>query len=102
MDASHEKFRGLFMGTLKEQLAKVGRSIDYILVSHTEPDHSGAPGAVPLPGNVQHHTYCQGRTPLTRMCCGRRLGCHCAAQDDDDPGATLLVVAARPVLLARA
>ena len=43
VDASHEKFRGLFMGTLKEQLAKVGRSIDYILVSHTEPDHSGAP-----------------------------------------------------------
>ena len=49
MDASHEKFRGLFMNTLKEQLAKVGRSIDYILVSHTEPDHSGAPG---------HGSYC--------------------------------------------
>ena len=41
VDASHEKFRGLFMSTLKEQLAKAGRGLDYILVSHTEPDHSG-------------------------------------------------------------
>ena len=56
MDASHEKFRGLFMGMLKEQLAKVGRSIDYILVSHTEPDHSGVLGAGPFPRSMQHHT----------------------------------------------
>ena len=42
VDASHEKFRGLFMQALKAQLAKAGRSLDYILVSHTEPDHSGA------------------------------------------------------------
>ncbi|KAK9802723.1 hypothetical protein WJX73_000981 [Symbiochloris irregularis] len=41
VDASHEKFRGLWTDTLKEQLAKAGRSIDYVLVSHTEPDHSG-------------------------------------------------------------
>lgn len=42
MDASHEKFRGLFMRTLKEQLKAAGRKLDYVLVSHTEPDHSGA------------------------------------------------------------
>ena len=51
VDASHEKFRGLFMQTLKEQLAKAGRSIDYVLVSHTEPDHSGAPVRV----NAAHY-----------------------------------------------
>ncbi|PSC76929.1 diflavin flavo A [Micractinium conductrix] len=41
VDASHEKFRGLFMRTLNEELAKQGRSIDYVFCSHTEPDHSG-------------------------------------------------------------
>jgi flavorubredoxin len=42
VDASHEKFRGLYLDTLKEELEKAGRStIDYIIVSHTEPDHSG-------------------------------------------------------------
>lgn len=41
VDASHEKFRGLYMKTLKEQLKAAGRSLDYIMVSHTEPDHSG-------------------------------------------------------------
>lgn len=44
VDASHEKFRGLYMRTLNEELAKRGRKIDYVLVSHTEPDHSGAAG----------------------------------------------------------
>lgn len=43
VDASHEKFRDLYMGTLKQQLAKAGRTLDYIVVSHTEPDHSGTP-----------------------------------------------------------
>jgi flavorubredoxin len=43
VDASHEKFRGLYMDTLKEQLKAAGRSLDYVLVSHTEPDHSGSP-----------------------------------------------------------
>lgn len=43
VDASHEKFRGLYMDTLKEQLKAAGRSLDYVLVSHTEPDHSGLP-----------------------------------------------------------
>lgn len=45
VDASHEKFRGLYMRTLNEELAKRGRQIDYVLVSHTEPDHSGAAAA---------------------------------------------------------
>jgi hypothetical protein len=42
VDASHEKFRGLYMKTLNAELATRGRQIDYVLVSHTEPDHSGA------------------------------------------------------------
>ena len=41
VDASHEKFRGLYMNTLKQELKSKGRSLDYIVVSHTEPDHSG-------------------------------------------------------------
>lgn len=41
VDASHEKFRGLYMRTLTAELAARGRQIDYVLVSHTEPDHSG-------------------------------------------------------------
>ena len=42
MDVSHEKFRGLYMATLRAELARVGRAVDFIVVSHTEPDHSGA------------------------------------------------------------
>ena len=42
VDVSHEKFRSLYMKTLREQLAKAGRTVDYVIVSHTEPDHSGA------------------------------------------------------------
>ena len=30
------------MKTLNAELAARGRKIDYVLVSHTEPDHSGA------------------------------------------------------------
>ena len=41
VDASHEKFRDLYLKTLKDELARSGRGIDYIVVSHTEPDHSG-------------------------------------------------------------
>jgi flavorubredoxin len=42
VDASHEKFHDLYLDTLKKQLKKAGRDkIDYIIVSHTEPDHSG-------------------------------------------------------------
>ncbi|KAI8476040.1 MAG: flavoprotein [Monoraphidium minutum] len=40
VDASHEKFSKLYMQTLKDQLAAAGRGVDYIVVSHTEPDHS--------------------------------------------------------------
>ena len=47
VDASHEKFRGLYMDTLKQELKSKGRKLDYVVVSHTEPDHSGAP-ALPL------------------------------------------------------
>ena len=47
MDASHEKFRGLYMDTLKKELKSKGRKLDYVVVSHTEPDHSGEP-ALPL------------------------------------------------------
>lgn len=41
IDASHEKFRDLYMPVLQEQLESRGRSLDYLFVSHTEPDHSG-------------------------------------------------------------
>lgn len=41
VDASHEKFRDLYMKTLKDELEKRGRKLDYVVVSHTEPDHSG-------------------------------------------------------------
>ena len=47
VDASHEKFRGLYMDTLKKELKSKGRKLDYVVVSHTEPDHSGEP-ALPL------------------------------------------------------
>jgi hypothetical protein len=36
--------------TLKDQLAAAGRGIDFIVVSHTEPDHSFLVPAVRLPG----------------------------------------------------
>ncbi|KAG7675217.1 hypothetical protein Ndes2526B_g08081 [Nannochloris sp. 'desiccata'] len=41
VDASHEKFRDQYMPVLIAELAVRGRSVDYIFVSHTEPDHSG-------------------------------------------------------------
>jgi len=42
VDASHEKFHDLFLETLDKQLKAAGvDKIDYIFVSHTEPDHSG-------------------------------------------------------------
>ena len=42
VDASHEKFRESYLPVLQQQLQAAGRSLDYIVVSHTEPDHSGA------------------------------------------------------------
>lgn len=39
IDSSHEKFRQLYLDTLKGAIDP--RKIDYLVVSHTEPDHSG-------------------------------------------------------------
>lgn len=41
VDSSHEKFREYFMPVLEEELKSRGRKVDYLIVSHTEPDHSG-------------------------------------------------------------
>ena len=45
VDASHEKFRDAYLPALRAALAaatgKDDASIDYVVVSHTEPDHSG-------------------------------------------------------------
>jgi flavorubredoxin/flavin reductase (DIM6/NTAB) family NADH-FMN oxidoreductase RutF len=39
IDTSHEKFRLNFLETLKNQIDPA--QIDYLIISHTEPDHSG-------------------------------------------------------------
>lgn len=39
VDTSHEKFRQLYLETLQGQIDPA--KIDYIIISHTEPDHSG-------------------------------------------------------------
>ncbi|ARV62027.1 diflavin flavoprotein A [Nostocales cyanobacterium HT-58-2] len=39
VDTSHTKFRDLYLNTLKSLVNP--KAIDYIIVSHTEPDHSG-------------------------------------------------------------
>lgn len=39
VDTSHTKFRDLYLETLKKLVNP--KAIDYIIVSHTEPDHSG-------------------------------------------------------------
>ena len=39
VDTSHEKFRSLYLETLKGLINPV--EIDYLIISHTEPDHSG-------------------------------------------------------------
>lgn len=41
VDSSHEKFREHYMPVLEEELKARGRKVDYLIVSHTEPDHSG-------------------------------------------------------------
>ncbi|PNW71243.1 hypothetical protein CHLRE_16g691800v5 [Chlamydomonas reinhardtii] len=46
VDASHEKFHNLFLEALQKELQAAGRSLDYVFVSHTEPDHSGLIPAV--------------------------------------------------------
>ncbi len=44
VDTSHEKFRGPFLEALRQQIDPA--KIDYIVVSHTEPDHSGLIGSL--------------------------------------------------------
>lgn len=39
VDTSHEKFRDLYLGALTEAIDPT--TIDYLIISHTEPDHSG-------------------------------------------------------------
>ncbi|MDC0831833.1 diflavin flavoprotein [Geitlerinema sp. CS-897] len=39
VDTSHEKFRQLYLDTLKGEIDPA--NIDYLVISHTEPDHSG-------------------------------------------------------------
>jgi flavorubredoxin/flavin reductase (DIM6/NTAB) family NADH-FMN oxidoreductase RutF len=39
VDSSHEKFRELYLKTLQELIDPT--RIDYLIISHTEPDHSG-------------------------------------------------------------
>ncbi len=39
IDTSHEKFRQLYLDTLTETIDP--KQLDYLIVSHTEPDHSG-------------------------------------------------------------
>jgi flavorubredoxin/flavin reductase (DIM6/NTAB) family NADH-FMN oxidoreductase RutF len=39
VDTSHEKFRDLYLDTLKGLIDP--KEIDYLIISHTEPDHSG-------------------------------------------------------------
>lgn len=39
VEASHEKFRELYLAALREEIDPA--AIDYIVVNHTEPDHSG-------------------------------------------------------------
>ncbi len=44
IDTSHKKFRELWLSLLKEKVNPA--SIDYLIVSHTEPDHSGLIGDI--------------------------------------------------------
>ena len=44
IDAAHYSFSGLFLEELREALG--GRQPDYLVVNHTEPDHSGAIAAM--------------------------------------------------------
>lgn len=39
IDASHEKFKGLYLSAIKEQIDP--STIEYVIANHTEPDHSG-------------------------------------------------------------
>eukprot|EP00850_Spirogloea_muscicola_P021974 SM000270S10371 [mRNA] locus=s270:27556:32402:- [translate_table: standard] len=51
IDVSHEKFRQLYLDALKGEIDPA--AIDYIIVNHTEPDHSGlVPDLVSLAPNA--------------------------------------------------
>jgi flavorubredoxin len=51
VDTSHGKFRQLYLDTLKETVDPA--TIDYLIISHTEPDHSGlVPELLALAPNV--------------------------------------------------
>ena len=68
VDVSHEKFRGLYMPALRAQLQRAGRSLDYLFVSHTEPDHSGAVlalGAASVCTNSYMYMICHTLLPDT-------------------------------------
>ncbi len=67
VDASHEKFRDLYMKTLKDQLAERGRTLDYVVVSHTEPDHSGE--QQPQAAHVDKRTYRYAHQQATCVWC---------------------------------
>ena len=61
------------MRTLNEELAKRGRRVDYVLVSHTEPDHSGAQGSAAGQaagsGGVVLHACAVWRLRTAASCC---------------------------------
>ncbi|MGF1603153.1 MAG: diflavin flavoprotein [Thermosynechococcaceae cyanobacterium] len=51
VDTSHEKFRDLYLKLLKQEIDPA--EIDYLVISHTEPDHSGlVPDILTLAPNV--------------------------------------------------
>ncbi|MGB7412697.1 MAG: diflavin flavoprotein [Thermosynechococcaceae cyanobacterium] len=51
VDTSHEKFRDLYLKLLKQEIDPA--DIDYLVISHTEPDHSGlVPDILALAPNV--------------------------------------------------
>ena len=73
VDASHEKFRELYMKTLKDQLAERGRTLDYVVVSHTEPDHSGAQQAQAARVDKHTHRYLHQQTTCV-WCFVKKIG----------------------------
>ena len=58
VDASHEKFREAYMPVLLGELAARGRGLDYVFVSHTEPDHSGEAGVAPAAAPAEMRGLC--------------------------------------------
>ena len=77
IDASHAKFRDLWPDALRQELERRGRTrIDYLLISHTEPDHSGlVPDVVDLYPDVQIVGSKVGNAFLRGLNPGRDLNC---------------------------